>query len=108
MMLTLVEVLAAWMPTLASASNGDAPAWLLATGPAAAGGVYYGFWRYYRNTGASHSFERETRITSQPIDGAERQVDTITGTRNSSIERGNHSDHRERVQRVDELPPPAT
>ena len=82
------------------AAEGDPPVWLLILGPAGAVGLYVGLYQYYRNTGKSHSFERETRVTAKPITGQERKVDEITGTKKTSIDGDNHSDHRERVQRL--------
>ena len=76
------------------------PTWLLILGPAGAGGVYYGLWQYYRNTGKSHSFERETRVQAKPITGADRKVDEVKGTTKTTIDNDNKGDHRERVQRI--------
>ncbi len=87
---------------VASESDGG-PVWLLLLGPAGAGALYFGLWRYYRNTHQSHSFERETRIAAQPITGHDAKVKTITGTKASSIDGDNRRDHRQRVQRVDSL-----
>jgi hypothetical protein len=87
--------------TLASASSGGGgPVWLLILGPAGAAGLYFGFWRYYRNTDKSHSFERETRVTAQPITGHDAKVNEITGTKKTSIDGDNTSNHRQRVQRM--------
>jgi hypothetical protein len=83
-----------------SQDSGGGPAWLLILGPAGAGGLYYGFWRYYRNTDKSHSFERETRVQAQPITGRDAKVNEITGTKKTSIDGDNRNDHRQRVQRV--------
>jgi hypothetical protein len=82
------------------AASSDGPVWLLAGGPAAGGGMYFGLWRFYRNTHRSHGFERETKVAAQQITGGERKVDEITGTSSSSVDGNNISDHRERVQRV--------
>jgi hypothetical protein len=87
--------------TLASASSGGgSPAWLLILGPAGAAGLYFGFWRYYRNTDKSHSFESETRISAQPVTGHDAKVDEITGTKKTSIDGDNKSNHRQRVKRA--------
>lgn len=83
------------------ANEGDPPVWLLALGPIGAVGVYVALYQYYRNTGKSHSFERETRVTAKPITGQEHKVDEIKGTKKTTIDGDNHSDHRERVQRLD-------
>ncbi len=82
------------------AAEGDVPFWLLLLGPAGAVGVYVGLYQYYRNTGKSHSFERETRVTAQPVTGQERKVDEVKGTKKTSIDGANQGDHRERVQRL--------
>ena len=82
------------------AADDGGPAWLLAAGPLGGGAVYFGFWRYYRNTDRSHSFEHETRVTAQPVTGSDAKVDDITGTRSSGIDGDNRSDHRRRVQRL--------
>ena len=84
-----------------ASGHDDAPVWLLALGPAGAGGVYFGLWRYYRNTHTSHSFERETRIEAQPVTGNDAKVDEIKGTKKSRIDGDNRTDHRQRVQRFD-------
>ncbi|MFT3852302.1 MAG: hypothetical protein QM733_06160 [Ilumatobacteraceae bacterium] len=83
--------------SLASSSGG--PGWLLAAGPAAGVGTYVVGYRYYRNTQASHSFERETRIQSQPVSGNDAKIGENNGTRQSSVDGDNRSDHRRRVQR---------
>ena len=82
-----------------AASDGDAPGWLLVLGPAGGGALYVGLWGYYRNTSRSHSYERETRITSQPATGDDTKVRTITGTKKSGIDGNNRTNHRQRVQR---------
>lgn len=83
-----------------AANNDGGPLWLLALGPAGAAGLYFGLWSFYRNTGKSHSFERETRVVAKPITGHENKVDEITGTRSARIDGDNGGDHRKRVQRV--------
>jgi len=83
------------------ASNSSGPVWLLVLGPAGAGGLYFGLWSYYRNTGKSHSFERETRIDAKPVIAHDTKVDEIKGTKKSGIDGGNGTDHRQRVQRLD-------
>ena len=82
-----------------AASSDSSPGWLLAAGPAAGVGVYFVGYRYYRNTHASHSFERETRIQSQPVSGNEAKIGENNGTKKSSIDGDNRSNHRQRVQR---------
>jgi len=84
--------------TFASTSS-DSPTWLLAAGPAAGVGVYFVGYRYYRNTHTSHSFERETRIQSQPVSGNETKIGENNGTKKSSVDGNNKSNHRQRVQR---------
>ena len=78
----------------------SSPGWLLILGPASGGGLYFGLYRYYRNTDKSHSFERETRVASRPITGNDRKVDEVKGTQKSSIDGDNKTKHRQRVQRV--------
>lgn len=84
---------------LLAASDGG-PVWLLLLGPAAGGGFYFLWWRFYRNTDQSHSFERETRVEAEPITGQDEKVDEVRGTKRSSIDGANHSNHRQRVQRT--------
>ncbi|MGJ0203709.1 hypothetical protein [Leucobacter sp. gxy201] len=84
---------------LASSDEGS-PAWLLAAGPAAGGGIYWTLFRYYRNTDKSHQFERETIIESQPVQGSDVKVDEVRGTKRSRIDGDNGSNYRQRVQRV--------
>ena len=81
-------------------SSGGGTALLLALGPAGGAGVYFALYRYYRNTDKSHSFESETRVAAQPITGNDRKVDEIKGTKKSGIAGDNHTNHRERVERV--------
>lgn len=96
----LTELASALTPAAVVASDSDSGSvWLLALGPAGAGAVYFGLWRYYRNTQASHNFERETRIEAQPVTGTETKVDEVNGTKDSRIDGDNSSDHRQRVQR---------
>ena len=99
-MIAVLATLSSLSSVMLGASNDGGPVWLLILGPAGAGGVYFGLWSYYRNTGKSHSFERETRIGAKPVTGADRKVDEIKGTKKSSIDGDNHGDHRERVQRI--------
>jgi hypothetical protein len=82
-----------------AASSDSSPTWLLVAGPAAGVGVYFAGYRYYRNTQASHSFERETRIQSQPVSGNDAKIGENNGTKKSSIDGDNRSNHRQRVQR---------
>ena len=84
---------------LAESDGGGTPL-LLALGPAGAAGIYWGLWRYYRNTDKSHSFETETRVESQPITGNDHKVDEIKGTRESRIQGDNLREYRKRVQRI--------
>lgn len=86
---------------LFAASSDSGPVWLLILGPAAGGGMYYGLWQYYRNTNKSHSFETETRVTAQPVTGTDQKTGEVKGTRKSSVDGSNVSNHRQRVQRVD-------
>ncbi len=85
---------------IASADDEGGAGWLLLAGPAGGGAAYFLFWRYYRNTHQSHSFERETRIESQSITGEDGMVREIKGTKRSSIDGDNRNDHRRRVQRL--------
>lgn len=78
----------------------DGTPWILLLGPAGAVAVYWGLFQYYRNTGQSHSFERETLIESKPITGTDRKVNEVKGTRNPSVDGNNVSSHRQRVQRL--------
>jgi hypothetical protein len=96
----LSELAAASSSVVAAADSGGGTPWLLLLGPAGAVGVYYGLWQYYRNTDQSHAFERETRITAQPVTGQDTKIDEITGTKKTGIDGDNRTDHRERVQRV--------
>lgn len=84
---------------LETSLDSDSP-WILLLGPAGAVAVYWGLFQYYRNTGKSHSFERETLIESKPVTGGERKVGEVRGTRQSSIDGNNVRNHRQRVQRL--------
>ena len=100
-MTVITELASTSSPLMFAASDGDGAPWLLALGPAGAGAVYFGLWRYYRNTHTSHSFERETRIEAQPVTGQDTKVDEIIGTKKSRIDGENSTNHRQRVQRSD-------
>jgi len=80
----------------------DGGLWLLMLGPAGATGLYWALYRYYRNTDKSHAFERETKVESQPVTGAEhdRKIDEVKGTRENRIRGDNVAAYRERVKRV--------
>lgn len=85
----------------AATDDGGAPAWLLILGPAGGGGLYFGLWRYYRNTHTSHAFESETRIEAQPATGTDSKVRAITATKKTQIDGENRTSHRQRVQRFE-------
>ncbi len=102
MIATLLTELASSSATFAAADgDGGATPWLLALGPAGAAGVYFGMWRYYRNTHTSHDFERETRIVAQPVTGSDAKLREITGTKRSHIDGDNRTDHRRRLKRFE-------
>ena len=73
---------------------------LLLLGPAGGAGLYWAFYRYYRNTDKSQAFERETKVDAQPITGSDVQIGTNNGTRESRIEGDNVREYRQRVQRM--------
>lgn len=77
----------------------DSGLWLLAAGPAAATALYWGLYRYYRNTDKSHAFERETAVDATPVTCSDRKVGTVTGTRERRIRGDNVSAYRNRVKR---------
>lgn len=72
---------------------------LLLLGPAGATGLYWGLYRYYRNTDKSHAFERETKVEAKPVTGSDAKVDTIKGTQETRIRGDNVHEYRRRVQR---------
>ena len=82
------------------ASGDGGPLWILAAGPAGAVATYWALFRYYRNNDKSHSFERDTLIEAQPVQGEMQKVDHISKTRSSSIDGDNKSSHRSRVERL--------
>ena len=73
---------------------------LLFGGPVGAGGLYWGLYRYYRNTDKSHGFESETAVEAKPVTGSDQQVGEVKGTQKSSIDGGNLREYRKRVRRV--------
>ena len=75
---------------------------LLALGPAAAAGLYWTLYRYYRITDKSHAFERETTVEAKPVTGGDqdRKVDEVKGTQSKRIDDDNVRDYRERVARI--------
>lgn len=83
-----------------AASSDGGPLWLLVLGPGGAAALYAGLWSYYRNTGKSHSFERETRVVAKPVTGQETKVNEVTGTKATKIDGDNRTEHRQRVQRL--------
>lgn len=95
----LTDLLVAMEYEVSTDSEG-APLLLLLLGPAGAVAVYWGLHRYYRNTDKSHSFEEETRIDARPVEGQDRKVDTVTGTKRTRISGDNVSSHRKRVERL--------
>ena len=82
------------------ASSDGPPVWLLAAGPAGALGTYWALYRYYRNTDKSHSYERDTLIEAEPVQGGREKIDHISKTRRSGIDGDNSGKHRTRVQRA--------
>ncbi len=83
-----------------AAEESGAPVFLLLFGPLAGGLVYFGLWSFYRNTGKSHAFDRETRVNAKPVTGTDAKVSEVKGTKKSGIDGANHRDHRSRVQRM--------
>lgn len=81
---------------------------LLLLGPAGAAGLYWGLYRYYRNTDKSHAFEHETQVDIKPVTGSDKKIDTIKGTRESNIRGDNVGAYRQRVKRVRDDPPDVT
>jgi hypothetical protein len=73
---------------------------LLLLGPAGAVGLYWGLYRYYRNTDKSHAFERESKVVAKPVTGSDLKVGTNNGTRESRIEGDNVHEYRRRVERM--------
>lgn len=73
---------------------------LLLVGPAGAVALYWGLYRYYRNTDKSHAFERETKIDAKPVTGAQHVIGEVKGTRQKRIAGDNVRDYRSRVERV--------
>jgi hypothetical protein len=73
---------------------------ILLVGPAGAVALYWGLYRYYRNTDKSHAFERETKIDAKPVAGAEHVIGEVKGTQQKRISGDNVRDYRSRVERV--------
>jgi hypothetical protein len=78
----------------------DGGLWLLAMGPAGATALYWGLYRYYRNTDKSHDFEHETSVVAKPVTGSDFKVDVVKGTRATEIPGNNVSAYRTRVKRI--------
>ncbi|KRA17521.1 MULTISPECIES: hypothetical protein [unclassified Lysobacter] len=79
----------------------DSGLWLLLLGPAGATGLYWGLYRYYRNTDKSHAFERETTVEAQPVTGSDQKIGEVTGTRETEIDGNNVQAYRKRVKRIE-------
>ena len=75
----------------------DSSLWLLALGPAGATGLYWGLYRYYRNTDKSQDFEHETKVDAKPVTGSDEKVGTNNGTRETRIRGDNLRNYRLRV-----------
>ena len=73
---------------------------LLLLGPGSAVGLYWGLYRYYRNTDKSHAFERETKVDAKPVTGTDQKIGTNNGTRERRIDGDNVSEYRQRVTRM--------
>jgi hypothetical protein len=78
----------------------DSGFWMLLAGPASAAGLYWGLYRYYRNTDKSHAFERETAIEARPVTGTDQKVDEVIGTQRTRIPDDNVREYRKRVTRI--------
>jgi hypothetical protein len=74
---------------------------LLLLGPGGGLALYWGLYRYYRNTDKSHAFERETKVDAKPVTGSDVMVGTNNGTRESRIAGDNVRAYRKRVARID-------
>ncbi len=74
--------------------------WLLLAGPAGAAALYWGLYRYYRNTDKSHAFERESTVQAKPVTGSDQKIDEVTGSEKTRIAGDNVLDYRTRVRRV--------
>lgn len=74
--------------------------WLLLAGPTSAAALYWGLYRYYRNTDKSHAFESETDVVAKPVTGGDQKVDEIKGTREARIRGENMRAYRTRVKRI--------
>jgi hypothetical protein len=73
---------------------------LLLIGPAGAIGLYWGLYRYYRNTDKSHAYERESKVDAKPVTGSDQKIGTNNGTRERRIDGDNVSEYRKRVERL--------
>lgn len=73
---------------------------LLLLGPGSSVGLYWGLYRYYRNTDKSHAFERETKVDAKPVTGSDEKVGTNNGTRERRISGDNVHEYRRRVDRM--------
>ncbi len=79
----------------------DGGLWLLLlAGPVGAAGVYWGLYRYYRNTDKSHAFEHETAVEAKPVTGSDLKVSEVKGTQQTRISGDNVNEYRKRVKRV--------
>ncbi|KIQ27797.1 hypothetical protein VDG09_13410 [Xanthomonas campestris pv. raphani] len=72
---------------------------VLLAGPIGASTLYWVLYQYYRNTGQSHAFERETLVDAKPVICSDTRIDTITGTQRKQIDGDNVAAYRTRVRR---------
>ncbi len=104
-LLPMLHAAASYYSSNSDSNNGGEFA-LLAAGPVSAFALYWAIFRYYRNTDKTNQFERETRVEAKPVQGYDKKVDEVHGTRNRQVDGDNVSNFRLRVQRVPSDPQP--
>lgn len=67
-------------------------------------GVYFGIFRYYRNTDKNFKFEQETSIQTKNMMSSDYIVGSRNGTSDKYIDNRNSHDHRKRVMRITKIP----
>lgn len=91
-------------PAMILASTGDgATTGLLfpfLAGPAVFAAVYFGIYRYYRNTDKRHYFEKETEVAVGNLRTGDRRLGSNNRQKSRTMRGANQDDHLERVQRI--------
>ena len=103
-MLPLLAELAADPATTTLLADSDSGAIGIAfpflAGPGVFIAVYFGIYRYYRNTDKRHHFEKETEVSVGNLKRGDRRVGTNNRQKSRSMSGRNSTEHLTRVRRI--------